>query len=334
MKALPKDLRHERSLVAGAQATADAIGNPGVAVVSTPAMIGFLEHTCHLCIAAYFDDGEVSVGTHVNVAHHRAASAHEALFLCATVLERQGRAVTFTVEAQQKGKTVMSGTHARRVVMRERFLANLDPELASQPLAREPRTIDFWFDFNSPWCYLASLRIGDIARRHGATLRWRALHLANLVDAIDGRRVLEENAAFVRWYRADLMSWARRQGVLIRYHPQFPLRPSRALRASIYADSAGRGEAFVCALMRAYWTDNSDISDPQVLARLAERVGLDAGDVSAAASDAVLKDALNANLREAVTAGVFGLPSCVVGANLYFGNDRLEFLDEDLACGS
>ena len=52
-------------------------------------------------------------------------------------------------------------------------------------------SLDFWFDFNSPWCYLAGEKIGDIARQRGLVVRWRPIHLANLIDAVDGRRPLE-----------------------------------------------------------------------------------------------------------------------------------------------
>jgi 2-hydroxychromene-2-carboxylate isomerase len=104
-----------------------------------------------------------------------------------------------------------------------------------------------------------------IAARHARPVRWIPIHVARLIESIGGRRPLDENPAFVRWYREDLMRWARRTGVSIRYHPDFPLRPARALRAATYAIEKGRGAAFATAVMRAYWSDNLDISDLRVI---------------------------------------------------------------------
>ena len=101
--------------------------------------------------------------------------------------------------------------------------------------------LDFWFDFHSPWSYLAAEAIEALAARRGRGVRWRPLHLPRLIEAIGGRRSLEESAAFVAWYKQDLEDWAALRGVTIRYHPHYPLRPARALRATLYAD--GQGEA-------------------------------------------------------------------------------------------
>ena len=98
-------------------------------------------------------------------------------------------------------------------------------------------TLTFWFDVHSPWCYLAAHRVGDVARKHGRALIWRPLHLPTLLNAIDGRKPLEENAAFVRWFKQDIADWAELMKLPFAYHPQYPLRNSRALRACIRRSS-------------------------------------------------------------------------------------------------
>ena len=86
--------------------------------------------------------------------------------------------------------------------------------------------LEFWYDFHSPWAYLASTQIEALAQGHAAQVVWRPLHLAKLIATIDGRRPLEENPAFVAWYKQDLQDWAALYGVSLRYHPAFPLRPA------------------------------------------------------------------------------------------------------------
>ena len=191
--------------------------------------------------------------------------------------------------------------------------------------------ITFRYDLHSPWCFLASLRVEGIAARHGRAVDWVPVHLASLIERIGGRRPLEGLPQFVAWYRQDLRDWARLAGVELRQHPRFPLRPARALRAGCFAAAAGKGGAFARAALRAYWTEEADIEDVAVLARLGGEAGLEPAAVAAATGDPRWKAQVEANTAEAVAAGIFGLPACTVDGRLFWGNDRLEMMDHALA---
>jgi len=191
--------------------------------------------------------------------------------------------------------------------------------------------ITFWFDVHSPWCYLASHLIGDLARQHQAEIVWRPLHLANLMAAIGGMQPLEQSPSRVRWYQQDLKDHAELFGLPLRPHPDYPLRPSRALRAAIYAQEQGLAEPFVTSVMAGYWAEGADISDLNVLQTMADEVGLGPRSVAEIADDPIYKERLEANTREAAESGIFGVPSFVVGGKLFFGTDRLNFLDRFLA---
>jgi len=160
---------------------------------------------------------------------------------------------------------------------------------------------------------------------------WRPVYLARLMDAIAGRRPLEANPAFLAWYKQDLRDWAELGGVTLRYHPRYPLRPARALRAACHATAEGEGGPFARALLQSYWSADGDIEDVALLGRLGEGVGLDPAGVIAAASDPHWKDQLERNTQEAIAEGVFGLPSTTVDGKLFFGNDRLDLLDQFLS---
>jgi 2-hydroxychromene-2-carboxylate isomerase len=193
--------------------------------------------------------------------------------------------------------------------------------------------LEFWYDFHSPWAYLAATRIEGLASRHGLGVTWRPLHLPRLNEAIKGRRPLEENPAFVAWYKQDLLDWAQLYGVAIRYHPAFPLKPARALRAAIRAGELGRGGDFALSVFRAYWTENRDISELAVLGDLASGLGLESADIMAAAIADRYRDMLEANTKEAIKRGIFGVPSIFWRAKLFFGNDRLALLEQWIAKG-
>ena len=193
--------------------------------------------------------------------------------------------------------------------------------------------LTFWFDVHSPWVYLASFRVGDIARKHGLTLRWRPLHLPRLLDEIGGHKPLEASPQRVAWFRQDIADHAELLGVPLRSHPHYPLRNSRALRACLLAEEQGRAEAFVRLVLKGYWAEEADITDLGQLARWAGEAGLDPEAVKAAAVSEDYKQRLDASTAEAIARGVFGVPTVDTGSRLYFGYDRLDLLDNHISRG-
>lgn len=190
--------------------------------------------------------------------------------------------------------------------------------------------LTFWFDVHSPWAYLASYRVGDIARKHKLPLRWRPLHLPRLLDEIGGLKPLEAAPQRVAWFRQDIQDWAELQGLPLKQHPDYPLRNARALRACLLAEDEGKGEAFAQRVLKAYWAEEADITDLDLLARWGAEVRLDPEAVKQAARGEVFKQRLDDNTREAIARGVFGVPTVDTGTKLYFGNDRLDLLDMHL----
>ena len=196
------------------------------------------------------------------------------------------------------------------------------------PRHRPPVT--FFFDVHSPWSYLASTLIGPLARRHRVPILWRPIHLANLMDRIGGMRPLDQNPARVAWYRQDLADRMAQHGLAYDPHPDYPLRPSRALRACVYAAERGCADAFVRAVMRGYWSEKRDISDLAVLQAMADEVGLGPRPVADIVADERYKAAVVENTDDAIASGVFGVPSFILEGKLFFGGDRMDQLDAAL----
>ncbi len=333
MKPVLTGTAHEWSLVPPHSDTASAIGNPGVDVVSTPATIGYLEMTCHYLIAPFFETGEASVGTAVDIKHRAAAFPGAAVDCSAELLSVEGRRYRFRVAARQAGKLIMDGFHERAVIRLDAFLntkpATEPPPARPEPLA--PPELVFWFDLHSPWAFLAAMRISAISERHNAALVWRPFQLPRLIERIDGRRPLEENEAFVNWYQQDLQDWAEIEDVPIRYHPDYPLPNSRALRACLYAADHGRPDKMALALFRAYWQAEEDISDLSTIERTASAAGFDGAAAAASATSPQYKARLEANTAAAVERGLFGTPTIECGDKLFFGFDRLPLLERHLS---
>ena len=110
-------------------------------------------------------------------------------------------------------------------------------------------------------------------------------------------------------------------------HPDYPLRPSRALRACVYAAERDCADAFVRAVMRGYWSGKKDISDLAVLQAMADAVGLGPRSVADIVADKRYKAAVVENTDDAIARGVFGVPSFIFGGKLFFGSDRMDLLD-------
>ena len=193
-------------------------------------------------------------------------------------------------------------------------------------------TLEFFFDCSSPWTYLAFDRVEPLAAETGAELVWKPVLVGGVFNAVNPS-VYEQRAhpvpAKARYYAKDLRDWARHQGLAIGQPSVFPVNSVRAMRGALVALDAGCVSVYARAVFEAYWRDGRDISQDEVLAELAGRVGLaGAGFFEAIASPAI-KQRLRDNTEELVARGGFGSPTLFVdGADMYFGNDRMPLVRE------
>jgi predicted thioesterase len=125
MKPVSIGARYQGQVTAGSGELASALGNAGVDVVSSPAIIGHLEMACHHVIDPHFDDGEASVGVGFSLRHVGAAFPDRPMDVSAELIAGDGKRFTFRVQAEQDGRTVMTGEHERALVQLERFLKKL-----------------------------------------------------------------------------------------------------------------------------------------------------------------------------------------------------------------
>ena len=188
-------------------------------------------------------------------------------------------------------------------------------------------TLEFFYDFVSPYSYLASTRVEELSRRTGASLRYRPFLLGGVFKATGNHAPLE-TAAKLRHMHVDLGRWSRRLGVPLEFPATHPFSTILALRAALAAEKQGKIGPFTHAVFRAAWVEGRDVTSPEVLASIAAATGLDGAAVVAAAPE--YKAALAAQTDEAVRRGTYGAPTFFVGDELFVGNDRLDFVEEAL----
>jgi 2-hydroxychromene-2-carboxylate isomerase len=187
-------------------------------------------------------------------------------------------------------------------------------------------TLEFFYDFTSPYSYLASTQVEAVAARAGATVRWRPFLLGGVFKAT-GNRAPIETVAKGRHMWIDLERWSRRLEVPLRRPQTFPVPTVLALRAVLAAPPDRLAHASQ-ALFRAVWVEDREIANPVVLAAVLREAGLDGEALVAAAPSQ--KEALVVSTSEAVERGAFGAPALFVGDQLFVGNDRLDFVEAAL----
>ena len=193
--------------------------------------------------------------------------------------------------------------------------------------------IECFFDCSSPWTWLAFHRLRPLAAELGETVDWKPVLVGGIFNAANPS-VYESRMRGVpakqAYLRKDLLDWARHDGLDIRFPPSiFPVNSVKAMRACCWLKPQGLLEPFADAVFRAYWTDDRDIAQDEVLAGIARAVGVDAVALLAAIATPEIKARLKANTDEAIARGAFGSPTIfVAGDDMYFGNDRLPLVRE------
>lgn len=191
--------------------------------------------------------------------------------------------------------------------------------------------VDLFFDFVSPYTYLAQTQLNDLEKRTGATFRLWPMHLLDLMKRVGNSPTTVLCANKMKYATADIGRWVSRYRVPFQFNPHvFAADQSLALRAALVAQDRGVEEAYNRAVFSAFWAEGVDVNDRARLAGALDAGGLDGGALLAAADEARYGERLAANTETAAERGVFGSPTFIVGDDLFFGNDRLGFLEERL----
>jgi 2-hydroxychromene-2-carboxylate isomerase len=195
--------------------------------------------------------------------------------------------------------------------------------------------IDYYASLNSPWTHFGAVRIEALALRHGASLRIFPVDFG-AIFADSGGLPLPRRAPQRQAYRLmELRRWRDFLGVPINIEPKhFPA--SEALSAPcVIAIRETQGEAPAIRLahrvLKAVWQDERDPGDPATLAALIGEIGMDADAVMKLGAEARWTERRGADTRAALARGVFGAPSYVIGDEIFWGQDRLDFVDRKLA---
>jgi 2-hydroxychromene-2-carboxylate isomerase len=187
--------------------------------------------------------------------------------------------------------------------------------------------LEVYFDYRSPYAYLAQSQVQGL----GIDVAYRPFEILGLMDKVGNVPTSITCKPKSKYLGADLQRWVAMYGVPFQRHPQMgQIDPRRLLRASFAAEALGQAPQAVGAIFHAYWGSGAPLATTDDVVAVLNAGGVAAPDLAARIEDPVLDRALDAATDAAAERGVFGAPSMFVGEQMFFGNDRLDFVRASL----
>lgn len=193
------------------------------------------------------------------------------------------------------------------------------------------KIVEFFFDVGSPAAYLAWTQLPKICAERGGTLVFRPMLLGGVFRATGNASPVSVPAKG-RYVELEYGRYARRYGVPFKSNSHFPIITLHLMRV-VTGTQMRHPELFqklLAVVFKAMWIDNLDLNDPALASRTLSEAGLLPGQVDALVNDTQVKEALKATTEEAVARGVFGAPTTFVNGEMFFGQDKLDFVKEEL----
>ena len=192
------------------------------------------------------------------------------------------------------------------------------------------KTLDFYFDFGSPTAYLAHKRLGQLAALYPLDVAYKPILLGGVFKATGNTSPVAVPAKGHYMMAHDLPRFAHHYGVALNPNPYFPINTLNLMRAAIAAQRLDCAQTFINAMYDAVWVQGKNMGDTEVVVAALTAHALDAQALLALSQDPEVKTELIANTEAAVARGIFGTPTFFMEDQMYFGQDRLDFVEEAL----
>ncbi len=196
-----------------------------------------------------------------------------------------------------------------------------------------PVTVDYYMTLNSPWTYLGSALLAEIAKRNGATINIKPCKFGPIFEQTGGLPLPKRSPQRRAYRMMELKRWREIRGIAVTLEPKhFPCDDAAATRMVIAAKLQGMdAHRLSLELGRALWEREETLADPATISSAAERAGLDAAKLRSSRPDTELDMLHEQYTKEALTVGIFGAPSFVLpSGEIFWGQDRLELLERAL----
>lgn len=197
------------------------------------------------------------------------------------------------------------------------------------------RTIDYYFSLLSPWAYIGHAPFMEIAKRHGVEVNYKPVFLGRVFAETGGLPLAQRHPVRQRYRMVELQRWRERRGLSFNLQPKYwPFDVNVPDRFVIAVSASGQNpDPFLRRVFAAIWEEERDIGNPAVLAEIAESIGLNPSSLMNLATGSTTEALYALNLENAVAGDVFGSPAYVLDGEVFWGQDRLDLLDDALKSG-
>ena len=189
------------------------------------------------------------------------------------------------------------------------------------------KTIEFYFDVGSPTAYLAHKRLQQLKHQYGCVISYIPVLLGGLFKASGNSSPVMVPAKGRYMMMDDLPRFAKLYGVPLNNNPHFPINTLNLMRGAVATLDGGHFDAYIDAVFNAIWVDSKNMGDLEAVIGTLTAGGLDADSILASTQNPVIKQTLIDNTDSAVQRGLFGAPTMFVDGEMFFGQDRLQFVE-------
>ncbi len=195
--------------------------------------------------------------------------------------------------------------------------------------------IDYYLGLTSPFTYLGHARFEELARRHNTAVHYRPIRVHEIFAVSGGVPVGQRSPQRQAYRLMELRRWRDFLGLPLNLEPRhFPVPDAGAARMVIAAGQSGaHPAALILGYLRAVWAEERDISDAETIRAVAAENGYDADGLTRAAAGEAAEAEYDANTKQAIERRVFGVPTWSIGEELYWGQDRIAFVERRLQSG-
>jgi 2-hydroxychromene-2-carboxylate isomerase len=193
------------------------------------------------------------------------------------------------------------------------------------------KTFEYWFDFGSPAAYLAFTQVPKLEAETNSKAVYRPMLLGGVFQATGNQSPASVPAKGAYTFK-DFDRFAKRYGVPFNNNPHFPINTLLLMRGAVglQTQDPSRFMAYCSAVFNAIWVASLNMNDPGIVGRVLQTAGFDPQALLTLANESDTKEALKTATQEAVTRGAFGAPTFFVGNQMFWGQDRLDFVKEAL----
>lgn len=190
--------------------------------------------------------------------------------------------------------------------------------------------LDFYFDFGSPTAFLANSRLRQLQQEYDFKIHYKPVLLGGIFKATGNSSPVMVAAKGEYMLKHDLPRYAQKYSVALKFNPHFPINTLQLMRAATGLLDKSNFDSFINTIFKAIWIDGLNMGDEMVLQKVLSDSNFNLHDIFKLASTDSVKEILIANTDSAVKRGLFGVPTIFINGEMFFGQDRLDFVEEIL----